>query len=79
LKGEGGLRTGVRRIRNLSSAFEKVDKSLRRDEFHFRVGNSFSNRPQLYGVAQNVKGLSQDEGWADFCKNFRDLSLIKAF
>jgi hypothetical protein len=64
---------------NLSSAFEKADKSLRHDEFHFRVGNSFPNCQQLYRVARNVKGLSQDEGWADFCKNFRALSLTKAF
>ncbi len=79
VEGGRGAKNWGKENGELSSAFEKDDKSLRRDEFHSRVGNSFTNCQQLYRMARNLKGLSQDEGWADFCKNFRALSLIKAF
>jgi hypothetical protein len=46
-----------------------IDLTLRRDEFHFRVDNSFLNCPQLYD-AESLKD-SRRMGDSDFYKNLR--------
>jgi hypothetical protein len=55
----------TKRMGNLSSAFEKVNTSTAYPYGAMnssRVGNLLLNCQQLYMVARNLKGLSQDDG-----------------
>jgi hypothetical protein len=49
----------TKRMGKLSSACEKADTSaactLKNNEFHYRVGNSFPNCQQLYEVVLNLQ------------------------